>query len=120
MFRLLLRFYDPVEGTVRLDGVDLREADPAEVRARVALVAQDAPLFTGSAMENLRFGRDDAKPGEILAAARAAEADTFLRALPGGYDAPLGERAKTLSGGQRQRLAIARALVRGAPTSAAG
>ncbi|MFI4934276.1 MAG: ABC transporter transmembrane domain-containing protein [Caulobacterales bacterium] len=115
VFRLLLRFYDPLIGTVRIDGVDLRNADPAAVRARIALVAQDAPLFSGSAFDNLRFGREDATPDELMAAARAAEAETFLTALPEGFDTPLGERAKTLSGGQRQRLAIARALVRGAP-----
>ena len=115
VFRLLLRFYDPQSGVVRLDGVDLRDADPAEVRARIALVAQDAPLFSGSAMENLRFGREEATQDELIAAARAAEADRFLAALPQGFDTSLGERAKTLSGGQRQRLAIARALVRNAP-----
>jgi len=115
VLRLLLRFYDPQEGVIRLDGVDIREADPARVRARMALVAQDAPLFSGSAMENLRFGREDATDAELMAAARAAEADAFLAALPEGYQTTLGERAKTLSGGQRQRLAIARALVRGAP-----
>ena len=115
VFRLLLRFYDPVSGTVRVDGVDVRDADPAEVRARIALVAQDAPLFSGSALENLKFGREDATPEELLAAARAAEAEVFLSALPQGFETPLGERAKTLSGGQRQRLAIARALVRKAP-----
>ena len=115
VFRLLLRFYDPQGGMVSLDGVDLRQADPAEVRARIALVAQDAPLFSGSALENLRFGREDATPEEIIAAARAAEAEGFIAALPQGFDTSLGERAKTLSGGQRQRLAIARALVRQAP-----
>ena len=115
VFRLLLRFYDPQSGIVRLDGVDLRDADPAEVRARIALVAQDAPLFSGSAIENLRFGREEATQDELIAAARAAEAETFLAALPQGFDTSLGERAKTLSGGQRQRLAIARALVRNAP-----
>jgi len=115
VFRLLLRFYDPQGGQVRLDGVALTEADPAEVRARIALVAQDAPLFSGSALDALRFGREDATEGELRAAARAAEAEAFLAALPQGFDTPLGERAKTLSGGQRQRLAIARALVRGAP-----
>ena len=115
VLRLLLRFYDPQGGVVRLDGVDLREADPAEVRARMALVAQDAPLFSGSALENLRFGREDASPADLIAAARAAEAEAFLAALPDGFETPLGERAKTLSGGQRQRLAIARALVRNAP-----
>jgi ATP-binding cassette subfamily B protein len=115
VFRLLLRFYDPQSGVARLDGVDLREADPAQVRARIALVAQDAPLFSGSALENLRFGREEATHEELLAAARAAEAESFLAALPQGFDTSLGERAKTLSGGQRQRLAIARALVRDAP-----
>ena len=115
VFRLLLRFYDPQSGVVRLDGVDLREADPAEIRARIALVAQDAPMFSGSALENLRFGREEATQEELFAAARAAEAEVFLAALPQGFDTSLGERAKTLSGGQRQRLAIARALVRDAP-----
>ncbi|MGA0603734.1 ABC transporter transmembrane domain-containing protein [Caulobacter sp. KR2-114] len=115
VFRLLLRFYDPQAGQVMVDGVDLREADPDEVRARMALVAQDAALFSGSALENLRFGREEASVEELKAAARAAEAAAFLEALPEGYDTPLGERAKTLSGGQRQRLAIARALVRNAP-----
>ncbi len=115
VFRLLLRFYDPQDGTVSIDGVDLRDADPAEVRARMALVSQDAAMFSGSALENLRFGREEATVEELKAAARAAEAATFLEALPQGFDTPLGERAKTLSGGQRQRLAIARALVRNAP-----
>ena len=115
VLRLLLRFYDPQGGVVRLDGVDLREADPAEVRARMALVAQDAPLFSGSALENLRFGREDAGRADLVAAARDAQAEGFLAALPEGFETPLGERAKTLSGGQRQRLAIARALVRDAP-----
>src|SRR5579872_1574568 len=115
VFRLLLRFYDPQSGVVRLDGVNLTDADPAEVRARMALVAQDASLFSGSALDNLRFGREEASVDELRAAAKAAEAETFLEALPQGLDTPLGERAKTLSGGQRQRLAIARALVRGAP-----
>ncbi len=114
VLRLLLRFYDPQSGIIRLDGVNIREADPAEVRARMALVAQDAPLFSGSALENLRFGREQASEAELMAAARAAEADGFITALPEGYRTALGERAKTLSGGQRQRVAIARALVRGA------
>jgi ATP-binding cassette subfamily B protein len=115
VFRLLLRFYDPQGGRVRVDGVALTDADPAEVRARIALVSQDAPLFSGSALDNLRFGREDASEAELRAAARAAEAEGFLAALPQGFDTPLGERGKTLSGGQRQRLAIARALIRGAP-----
>ena len=115
VFRLLLRFYDPDKGVVRLDGVNLTDADPTEVRARIAFVAQDAPLFSGSAFDNLRFGREGASDEELLAAAKAAQADGFLEALPQGLATPLGERAKTLSGGQRQRVAIARALVRDAP-----
>ena len=115
VLRLLLRFYDPQEGVIRLDGVDLRDADPAEVRERMALVAQDSPLFSGSALDNIRFGREDATEAEAREAAAAAQATGFLEALPQGFDTPVGERAKTLSGGQRQRLAIARALVRQAP-----
>ena len=115
VLRLLLRFYDPQSGSIRLDGVDLREADPQQVRARMALVAQDAPLFSGSALDNIRYGREEASVDAIMAASRAAEADGFITALPQGYDTPVGERAKTLSGGQKQRLAIARALVRNAP-----
>jgi ATP-binding cassette subfamily B protein len=115
VLRLLLRFYDPQGGGIRLDGVDLRDARPEEVRARMALVAQDSPLFSGSAFDNIRFGREDASDAELLAAAEAAQAAGFLSALPKGFDTAVGERAKTLSGGQRQRLAIARALVRAAP-----
>jgi ATP-binding cassette subfamily B protein len=115
VLRLLLRFYDPQSGAIRLDGVDLRDAAPEEVRARMALVAQDSPLFSGSALDNIRFGREDATDAELRAAAEAAQASGFLSALPQGFDTPVGERAKTLSGGQRQRLAIARALVRQAP-----
>jgi ATP-binding cassette subfamily B protein len=115
VFRLLLRFYDPQAGRVLVDGVDLREADPAEVRARMALVAQDSPLFSGSAADNIRFGRETADAAAIESAVRAAQAEAFLKALPQGLDTPVGERARSLSGGQRQRLAIARALVREAP-----
>jgi ATP-binding cassette subfamily B protein len=115
VFRLLLRFYDPQAGRLLLDGVDLRDADPAEVRARMALVAQDSPLFSGSAIDNIRFGRDDASPEDLRAAVRAAQAEGFLEALPQGLETAVGERARALSGGQRQRLAIARALVRKAP-----
>ena len=115
VFRLLLRFYDPQSGTIRLDGVDLKQADPTAVRNRMALVAQDSSLFSGSAMDNIRFGREEATDEEILAAAAQAEAHGFITALPEGYASAVGERAKTLSGGQKQRLAIARALVREAP-----
>jgi len=115
VFRLLLRFYDPLGGVVRIDGVDLRQADPRDIRAQAALVAQDSPLFSGSATDNIAFGREGAGPEEIRAAARAAQAEAFIAGLPEGFETPLGERARGLSGGQRQRLAIARALVRQAP-----
>ena len=115
VFRLLLRFYDPQAGQVLVDGVDVREADPEEVRARFAWVSQEAPLFSGSALENIRFGREDVSLGEAREAADRAQALTFLDALPQGFETPLGERGRSLSGGQRQRLAIARALVRQAP-----
>ncbi len=115
VLRMLLRFYDPDEGVVRIDGVDLKTADPRAARARMALVAQDAPLFSGSAADNIAFGRDGASLADVRTAALAAQAEGFINALPQGYDTPMGEKAKTLSGGQRQRLAIARALVRSSP-----
>ena len=115
VLRLLLRFYDPQGGRVTLDGVDLREAEPSEVRERMALVAQDAALFSGSVSDNIRFGRHDADETAVRNAARAAQAEGFIQALPGGFDSRVGERGKTLSGGQRQRLAIARALIRDVP-----
>ncbi|HET6971975.1 MAG TPA: ABC transporter transmembrane domain-containing protein [Phenylobacterium sp.] len=115
VFRLLLRFYDPQAGRVLLDGVDLRDADPAEVRARMALVGQESPLFSGTAAENVHFGREGASEAEIRAAVRAAQAEGFLASLPQGMATEVGDRARSLSGGQRQRLAIARALLREAP-----
>ena len=115
VFRLLLRFYDPQAGQVLVDGVDVREADPEEVRARFAWVSQEAPLFSGSALENIRVGREDVSLEEAREADDRAQALTFLDALPQGFETPLGERGRSLSGGQRQRLAIARALVRHAP-----
>jgi ATP-binding cassette subfamily B protein len=115
VFRLLLRFYDPEAGQVLVDGVNLTDADPAQVRARMALVAQDSPLFSGSAADNVRFGREDADAAAIDRAVQAAQAEGFLKALPQGLETSVGERARSLSGGQRQRLAIARALVRQAP-----
>jgi ATP-binding cassette subfamily B protein len=115
VFRLLLRFYDPQGGVVSVDGVDVREADPVSVRDRFAWVSQEAPLFSGSAKENIRFGREAASEDEVRAAAGKAQALGFIEALPEQFDTPLGERGKSLSGGQRQRLAIARALVREAP-----
>jgi ATP-binding cassette subfamily B protein len=115
VFRLLLRFFDPQQGAVSIDGVDLSQADPRALRERIALVAQDAPLFSGSALENVRFGREEADLAAVRAAAGEAQALGFIDALPEGFETPLGERARSLSGGQRQRLAIARALVRQAP-----
>ena len=112
---LLLRFHDPQSGSVRLDGIDLRDTDPACVRARVALVPQQPVLFAASAMDNIRYGRLEASDAEVRAAARAAEADGFLEALPHGYASELGERGSRLSGGQQQRVAIARALLKDAP-----
>jgi ATP-binding cassette subfamily B protein len=115
MLQLLLRFYDPQSGALLLDGVAIAEADPAEVRARLALVPQDPVIFSASARENIRFGRPEASDAEVEQAARAAYAHEFVSALPQGYDTPLGERGARLSGGQRQRIAIARALLRDAP-----
>ncbi len=115
VFRLLLRFYDPDSGVVRIDGVDLTHVDPREARERMALVAQDTPLFSGSAADNILFGRRGATADDVRAAASAAQAEGFIRALPHGFDTVVGEHAKTLSGGQRQRLAIARALIRNSP-----
>lgn len=115
VFKLLLRYYEPTTGAIALDGVDIAKADPKAVRRRLSLVAQDAALFSTSPAENIRFGREDATPGEIQTAAMKAQAQAFIEALPQGFDTPLGERAKSLSGGQKQRLSIARALVRQAP-----
>lgn len=115
MFQLLLRFYDPQQGSVRIDGVDIKTIDPAELRKAISVVQQNAPLFSGSALQNIRFGRTSATDEDVRAAARAAHADDFISALPEGYDTQLGENATTLSGGQRQRLAIARAILRNAP-----
>ena len=115
LFHLLLRFYDPVRGTISLDGVPVRSADPVDVRSRIALVPQDSVVFAASARENIRFGRPDASDAEVERAADLAHASEFLRRLPGGFEAPLGERGVTLSGGQRQRIAIARAILRDAP-----
>ena len=115
LFHLLLRFYDPARGTISLDGVPVRSADPVDVRARIALVPQDTVVFAASARENIRFGRPDATDAEVERAADLAHATEFLRRLPGGFEAQLGERGVTLSGGQRQRIAIARAILRDAP-----
>jgi ATP-binding cassette subfamily B protein len=112
IFQLAQRFYDPEKGRLLLDGVDLREADPADVRQRIAMVPQEVVLFAASARDNLRYGNWDATEDEIWEAARDANAETFLRALPEGLDTFMGEGGARLSGGQRQRIAIARALLR--------
>ena len=115
LFQLALRFYDPQQGTVLLDGVDLRDAHPAEIRKRIALVPQETVIFAASARDNLRYGKWDASQEELVEAAKAANAHEFLAKLPDGYDSFLGEGGARLSGGQRQRIAIARALLRDAP-----
>ncbi len=115
VFQLLLRFHDPEAGQVTLDGVDLRQLDPEQLRRQVALVPQDPVIFGTTARENIRYGRLEADVAQIEAAARSAEAHEFLVDLPQGYDSELGERGARLSGGQQQRLAIARALLKDAP-----
>ena len=115
LFLLAQRFYDPQSGTVKIDGVPLPSADPAEIRLRMALVPQDAVLFAASARDNLRYGNWDAGDEAIWEAARTANAEDFLRKLPDGLDTFLGDSGARLSGGQRQRVAIARAVLRDAP-----
>jgi ATP-binding cassette subfamily B protein len=115
LFHLLLRFYDPASGVISFDGVAIRDADPREVRKRIALVPQDSVAFAATARDNIRFGRPDATDAEVERAADLAHATEFIRRLPGGFEAQLGERGVTLSGGQRQRIAIARAILRDAP-----
>ena len=115
LFHLLLRFYDPATGVISFDGVPINAADPRELRSRIALVPQESVVFAASARENIRFGRPDATDSEVERAADLAHASEFIRRLPGGFEAQLGERGVTLSGGQRQRIAIARAILRDAP-----
>ncbi|WP_206420056.1 ABC transporter transmembrane domain-containing protein [Minwuia thermotolerans] len=112
VFQLMLRFYDAEAGRILVDGADIMQADPVEVRRRYGLVAQDPVMFAATAMENIRYGRPEASDEEVFRAAQAAGAAEFLDRLPEGYDTPLGERGQRLSGGQRQRIAIARALLR--------
>ena len=112
VFKLLLRLYDPGSGRIRLDGVDLRDADPRAVRSRIGLVPQETVVFSASARENIRYGRPEATDAEVAAAARAAFADDFIQGLPERYDTFLGARGLRLSVGQRQRIAIARAILK--------
>jgi len=112
VFQLLLRFYDPQSGSILLDGVGLRAANPDDVRARIGLVAQEPVIFSADARENIRYGRPGASDAEVRAAADAAFATEFIDRLPEGFGTHLGERGVRLSGGQRQRIAIARAILR--------
>jgi ATP-binding cassette subfamily B protein len=115
LFQLLLRFYDPESGCIRVDGVDIREATPEAVRSRIGLVPQETVIFGTTARENIGYGRPGARDDEIEAAAKAAAANSFIRQLPDGYESFLGERGTRLSGGQRQRIAIARAILKDPP-----
>ena len=115
LFHLLLRFYDPASGSISLDGVEIRNADPRAVRGCLALVPQEPVIFATSARENIRFGRPEASDAEVEHAAALAHATEFIDRLPRGFETELGERGVTLSGGQRQRIAIARAILRDAP-----
>ncbi|MGE3066182.1 MAG: ABC transporter transmembrane domain-containing protein [Hyphomicrobiaceae bacterium] len=115
VFSLLLRFYDPQSGCIRFDGRDVRSVDPTALRSRIALVPQDVALFADTVAANISYGAPGATRDQIVAAAEAAQADGFIRALSAGYDTMVGERGITLSGGQRQRIAVARAILRDAP-----
>jgi ATP-binding cassette subfamily B protein len=115
LFQLLLRFYDPQSGRIMVDGVDIARCDPAALRRRIGLVAQEPLVFGTTAAENIRYGRPEASDAEVRAAAEAADAHGFIAALPQGYATQLGQKGVTLSGGQRQRIAIARAILRDPP-----
>lgn len=112
LYQLLLRFYDPSGGRLTIDGVDLREADPSDIRACVGIVPQESVIFGESAIDNIRFGRPEATDEEVISAAKAASAHHFIETLPEGYDTYLGEKGARLSGGQKQRIAIARAILK--------
>jgi len=115
MFQLLLRFYDPQSGQIKIDGIAIKDLTPKTLRQQFAFVQQATPLFSGSAMDNIRYGRAGASDDDVIAAAKAAFAHDFIMKLPEGYATDLGEKALTLSGGQQQRIAIARAILRDAP-----
>lgn len=115
LLKLLLRFYDPTNGTITLDGIDLRNLDPHALRDHIAVVLQETLLLDGTVAENIMAGRPNATHDELLAAAHAADAHDFITAFPEGYHTRVGQRGRLLSGGQRQRIAIARALIRDAP-----
>jgi ATP-binding cassette subfamily B protein len=109
---LILRFYDPNSGAIRLDGIDIRELDPLELRSHIAVVSQQPAMFTGNVWENIRYGRPEAENEEVRKAAELAYADNFIEQLPEKYDSFLGESGVRLSGGQKQRIAIARAILK--------
>src|SRR5690606_15305317 len=115
LFQLLMRYYEVSDGRVCIGGRDLRTLPLRALRARIAIVPQDPVIFSASALDNIRYGRPDARDDDVIAAARAAVADAFISRLPEGYATFLGERGTRLSGGQRQRIAIARAILKGAP-----
>jgi len=115
LFQLLLRFYDPINGAITLDGVDIRQLDLHTLRDAIGIVPQDTIVFSADAMENIRYGRANASDAEVIAAAKMAAAHEFIERLPQGYRTFLGERGVRLSGGQRQRIAIARALLKNPP-----
>ena len=115
VFQLLLRFYDPQEGRITIDGMPLRELDPTALRARLALVPQEPTIFMGTVLENIRYGSPHASESAVRRAAEAASAHAFIEGLQNGYGTAIGERGVTLSGGQRQRIAIARAILKDAP-----
>jgi ATP-binding cassette subfamily B protein len=112
---MLLRFYDPQQGSVQVDGIDIRELDLLDLRARFAIVSQQPAMFTGNVRDNIRYGRPDASDAEVEAAAHSAFASEFIEQLPQGYESFLGEAGIRLSGGQKQRIAIARAILRDSP-----
>ncbi len=111
LIHLIPRFYDVTAGRLTFDGIDVRELDPHSLRGAIGIALQESVLFSGSVRDNIRYGRPAAGEEEVRAAARAAQADEFISALPAGYDTLIGQRGVTLSGGQRQRIAIARALL---------
>ena len=115
VFQLLLRFYDVTEGTVRIDGIPVRDLALEALRGRIGIVPQDSVIFSADAMANIRYGRPEASDDEVIAAAKAAFAHDFICALPDGYQTFLGERGLRLSGGQRQRISIARAMLKNPP-----
>jgi ATP-binding cassette subfamily B protein len=115
LFALIQRFYDPNSGKISIDDVDIKTTDPRELRKHIAVVPQDTIIFSGTVLDNIRFGSPDATREAAMAAAIAARVDEFAEKLPNGFDTEVGERGITLSGGQRQRIAIARAILRNAP-----